>query len=611
LIFAISTKKKLPFLGAIMRHTSKYEQFKVYFIELFQESTEEVFAEAKKVFAVAGFITDHLGQADLSTIQTNLKDHKTPVYIGSSKESKASLLFGSLAVEDYARNISSSEELMTLNQIEMKLMELYAKPSVDTMEKFNSLTENANQWLDNFALNSIDLAKAKELCLSLYAMVRIMEINIGRYSSTAKFLASKANGIDFDKITNQFGLFLAKAEVKINELEAKILASPAADAMLEPELEIPVEPHTFEVETVSPVAQAIRNHFSVQCKAILERDNLSLEKKISKILKLIDANQNDLNILTTEKKTRAILVDKKTMAQALLQAIDHSTTQDILSIMATHPESYNDILTNSTPHEKEELLKQIAGVVAVPPAAAAYNAHTSTKTPGNVLELELTDTTSTNRRLLDTECKDTLRILAKKHLGTLTKELLASNEETDSISMNDLTQLLAENRAIRGVMSKSSDILQRVMINQKTLTDIAAVENKVNTFVNIHHGFFVKMSLSLSKYLGGFFKSSKADKVEQALQMQTRLSRLSENYRQQLIAQTRGVTEDAEIPEPIKTALLQLKEETNSSLMSASRPTADYNSVFTEFRAQFNRLATQDPAEPNPDNSNEPSSGPR
>lgn len=595
-----------------MRHTSKYEQFKVYFIELFQESTKEVLAEAKKVFAVAGFITDHLGQADLSKIKTDLKDHKTSVYIGSSKESKASLLFGYLAVEDYARILSSPEELIPLDQIAMKLMELYSAPSVDAMEKFNSLTENANQWLDNFALNSMDPAKAKELCLSLYAMVRIMEINIGRYSSTAKFLATKAYGIDFDKISNQFGLFLAKAEVKISELETKILATTAADAVTAPET-IPVpEPQTpFEVETASPVAQAIRNHFSEQCQVILERDNLSLEKKIGEIIELIDANQNDLNGLTAEKKARAVLVDRKTKTQDLLQAIDHSTTQDILSIMATHPESYNDVLTNSTPHEKEELLKQIARVVAVPPAAAAYNAHTSTKAPGKVLELELTDTTGTNRRILDAECKDTLRILAKRRLGRLTKEFDASNEETDSISMSDLTQLLAENRATRGVMSKSSDILQRVMINHKVLTDIAAVESKVNTFVNTHHGFFVKMSLSLSKYLGAFFKSSKADKVEQALLMQTRLSRLNENYRQQLIAQTRGITEDAEIPEPVKTALLQLKEGTNSSLMSASRPTADYNSVFTEFRAQFNRLATQDPAEPNPEDSNEPSSGPR
>lgn len=605
------------------------------FDEFFRSWRGAEAADEEDVLAIAKSIYDGVTNAKLTTIKRNFNNADSRDYQAVSRDPRGSLLFGRIAVAEYKdHNPLTHEEDALLHSIDNTIREMYLAPGPSMAAKFVNLTVAGNQWLDNYALTNSNPAKAKALCLSLYTMVKIAQIALSNLPYMARLLASAV--INLDDIEVRLRAFLEKAELTVEALDAQLVVAIPTPAAVGASRSTPAD------------LQIIKNHLNGQFQAIFNQDNVPFDEKIGQTLLHVNSIYADLTALVAAKEKTTALIGQIKHAENVLKAVgvSRSTGQDTLSLIATHEASYNNLLSNSTSGaEKRELIKQVEQLRAMTPsahadseltsdalfatfamfAALALNAfsttHTPTKPPSIPVSVAREPDSTSLRRDKDVECKSLLENLATEQVIRLIRERDASNAEIDRITRklagtnegtrvalstahsSTLTPLLAEKAAEFEALSMGSALISQITRNQKKLVEIAVVEKKINAFVQEHYTLGVWFSLVLSNLISDYFKSPKADKVEQALGMQTQLRQLSIDYTTRFSQGVKEISENPIIPSAVKTALRQLKEETSTivarpSVRSVVRE--DYTSVFTAFRTQYNKIVPEDPSEPPP-----------
>lgn len=357
----------------------------------------------------------------------------------------------------------------------------------------------------------------------------------------------------------------------------------------------------YDAVSEQPTPITLEEHFDALSFDVLTNAEGTLQNKIQCLKMSLAQTCNRLNQL----------IEQKTKATKLGEQFNLATKIDLLcktetyahDIVGKNKDDINTFLM-LMPAEEQDTWRQRLEKIA-PPDLKAVTTHklgTSAKQVMNWMpESNLVNTAKSHIPIIDKEFKTELQALAHAHMQKLYGTF---NEDTRQLSTGALDDLKAaidtsikalasENDEVMSLLqntplTKLNELITKININQTVITEYEVLVNlitetraklkttvgidaDIDIFLSNYDSFLVRLSLFVSHYLGSFFKTATADKIdkvsviktqihESKIQLQTRFEdalnsiknnqQISETIKATFVAKLEASLEEAPAQEP-------------------------------------------------------------
>ncbi len=560
------------------------------------------------VTAISSYVD---GVSDVRTLQHDLVAG-SPVYEQIVRlfhgRTYGALLYGKLAIEDYylqcaENNRFADHEEVPLALLVSTLRSLYESPHNNTARRLQQLLTQTHAWLVSLELNNENIALAKTTLLSLYTMLMLVDTKLAHLTLAEKTGLTLLS-INRTRARQDVGMLLNKTAERLTELERN-LAQPARVEENEPH----------------PVPRTFNQFIDAQCLNLLEQQGPTLAEKIAQVRTWLADVRTNLTALLAEKTQAVDLHQQLKHAITMLLAINTNEQQIIGKQYATelinkNRASFNNLLAHATTQEQQGwerrlerlehpgLLQQATKVsqYALSWATLLPTLAYRTFAPKSFVSWVSDHSFST----FDSECKLRLKALAEARVSSLHDALTASatikERLADLLVANDPTvkpQILAASTAkLSEILATTNEIYQvitdyealsiHIMHNQEKLQEIRGLNETVDSFITMHDGFFVKLSLFLAK-IHSLFKTDTAAKVEEVHTIKAALQHLKNQYE---LAVTDGMEEISQSPvlsPPLKEAVVAKLTPAPSPEPEAPHLPRNIITAFNLVKTTFNR----------------------
>lgn len=561
---------------------------------------------------IATFIAEFVNNSNLKGIQDNLKTKDSETFLkfnlySPEEERGLAGLYGllfylKLAIDDYktpqdGHATLSSDELKNLNDSLENINNLYQNPLWFPGRKLDALQSNINRWLTKHAPQSPNATKANELCLSFYTALKTINLNFDAILPQYKSAVDYAIGIEMRQGQITELLNITEEQIKKftppqieeerveNAMQGPLVAPSVAeveeeeffecsdgsepnqdDALLDAD-ESPITVADISSDDVSSTFDDICDDQSV---AILTTTGLSIKAKVEQLKLSLD--------LTYQRLTQ--LIEKKKQVNALeldysnVQAIEGACKEDrnASDIVKENVQTYR-LLLELYPDQAETLT----------PKLEQLDNQGISETVVFVVKGLFTQNTTPS---IGDECKEALQKLAHTHIEALRGQFNAdgtrrSDGELDRLErdIEEITSLLADghsavksslkntsiaileqsllptNRSKQGVIVMYEGLVNTILEHRNKLKKLEGLDQTVDAFIATYDSFLVTISLFLARYLGSFFKTNTADKIEQARSMKDQISQFKNGFEAVCQTSLDAIKNNKEISQSIKNEL--------------------------------------------------------
>ena len=551
-------------------------------------------------------INDYVDEKNLATIKDDLASIDSPKFQyfeqHSSKASRASVfgacLYGKFILEEYIIEDMEHAEKEAINAIRNSLESLYSSPLSSPADKLLQLINNGNLWLSDHALLTADLPRAKALCLSLYAALKLVRINLENLPALLS-ASLWMYGIKIPQLKTSLSTLNRKIAKTIGELELRI-NPPAANLVPEKKA---VEPLTLD------------RHINAQCLTIIEQVDSPLTSRFSTIISELSNVNNDITSLLVEKTQELALNEQINHAATMVQAIDDNELHDkkySLALIEANQDSYDSLIKHASEPERAEWLSRKSSL-SNPDYKRFINdwAQYGLSTLSHPLTLLFRSFVPTNAQkkissilpiTFDTECKVELKAMAQARVTKLVDiDLPKSKQSIEQLvtkmstkksdlkplllhcTLHDLQQRLNKNKLIIDVLTEYEQIRIHILQNQEQLKQLEDLSPLITIFINQHDSFLVWLSLLLAK-ICAFFKTKTATSVQAAKTMKATLGNLKNDYNAALDADFFKIESNTTMSAPFKEKLLtELTPIQHTVPHPGKKPTPTFHLVSTLF----------------------------
>ncbi len=490
---------------------------------------------------------------------------------------------------------------------------LLQKPGIfrGTNPLLDLLSTDTGLWVDTYAQQSHNPIKSQELCRSLYTVITILKLGLDEIPPSVGTLLRLAT-INIELRKGQLTQLLGQIATKIEEfpIVAPMLDLDAAedeeDAPLDLEEEAPPpadnvpptadnvptpaeneEDEYFDLTTPAeyeedeyfdlPTPITLREHFDAQALTILSAEEHNLPEKIRRIQGALELTNTGLTQLIEQKNSRNELITQQSPARTIIDAIAENNDR------RTGKQSASDLIRANQP-SVDELLRQIpedelaaweALQIQLAPAprngvfTAAANLYR--RLPESAQErINVYFVPASEDQLavaLDNLAKRQFRALrgereAAERLMDTTINQLAGNthpakELLKNATITELQRLSRINQAAQGVITEYARLVNHIVTTQQKLRDANGLDVHLDAFIVNYNSILVTISLFLSHYLGSFFKTDTADKIDKARTMKNNVRQWKEDYEAELQRDINDISSNPRISTSVKTAFVE------------------------------------------------------
>jgi len=474
------------------------------------------------------------------------------------------------AIDDYLRDEAVGEqEQEVLGNLSKQIGLIYGSSfPIRHLYRVLSIREQISTWLQTDAATHTNKAKAKDLCISIYVVLKIalfhgVEANLlsEEQQSTLQeyinFAETKIEAIEEAAPVDQIEGLEQDVEVELDNASGDEFFDPLnnadpqgeelgessddeyEDALVAPDIQEAVPPEPPRPPALrSPLAVApatLRAYFDEQYLAILSTDGPSLRENIGRIKASLEEKNRRIVTLNGQKQVEDDLNTLFHDAQKIINKITKNITQHerstALELIEAH-RAHIEFFRVSVPELcRVEWDFQEAGARQVVARSKAWLSKITTRIINSA------------QGTTDTSHKQAIIQLANNYLLTLrspppkkgkidrlqdeideTINLLAGDSRTAArllkgSTSHNLTALISENESMIRVLNDFEPFIARIEENQRRLRELTGLNSNLDAFIADYDGFFVKLSILLSYYISSIFKTNTADKIEKARTM--------------------------------------------------------------------------------------------
>ncbi len=582
------------------------------FRELFNTWRSENAADEMKYLINALIIQEFVDSSDLNTIKNHISHGEVPdTHFGASHKTRSfgALVYTKLVLEYYHENLDpASHELTIVKNIKTNIEHLYENPSNDLSIHVNGMLDNLHHWLDQYVILNPNKELAKQTLLSVYTALTFLQVKL-HHIEVWKIGVMTINGLDHDKLKKTTRALLKKTENKIHEIEH--ILNPTEDND---------EEGIDEITTID-------DFLNQTCLNIIKQEKIPLLEKIKRINAQMLHVDSETKKLISHKEESANIQDKMDKVLALMTAIDENEVKitdrkDAKQLVDEHRalvlELIDTLPTEALKQEWRDRIRQLdsseglinsakklgSKVLHYPTIVTRFMAAWTPQFIKSGLDRITPET-------IDSECKKKLKALATEQFQTLRstnleainqkrKELIVAlvGEDESTVSLFlELSKFDLENSSskivlLNQVMTDYAKLCAIVLYNQKKLKDVALLGVNLDDFLTKYDGFFVQVSLFLSR-ICSFFKTTLAAKVEEVTEIKGELSRLCVSFVGLINESKSKINMDPNISPEIKNAILtQLMTEEEPAVIHppAPHPADNETTYFHSIQTFFSQV---------------------
>ena len=366
-----------------------------------------------------------------------------------------------------------------------------------------------------------------------------------------------------------------------------------------------------------------RKKHRAQCVEIIEQQGLTLNAKMDAVKNILSRVGSGLSELLIEKTNESAIQAQIDGVLTLLLSIQtNAGKMSALDLIQSNKAYVDDLIAHASAQERkewEELMEQLSTPPTLlqkatdasqnvmswmtAPIAAAYR----TFAPTSVKKMVEDFLPST----VDSESKVRLKALAEARLPKLHKALEASQEKKELIvsqivnenlsvkqaildaATTKLEEILTTNCSVLEVITQYHALSTTILHNQNKLREAHILDENINKFIEDNGGFFVELSLFISK-ICSLFKTDIASKIEKIRTIKSALKNLKDAYEQAVDADMNAITNYPNHSNLIKNAVVaklipvRVEETQLERPPNGRKPIITFDSVQT----LFNRFIT-------------------
>lgn len=557
----------------------------------------------------AVLIANHMNEKKLSTIETELTPESEilATFRKHCTTNKLAHIYGSiaytkLAIEAYYQKSAINKALPNneqplLDALLKNLTSLYDNPYWRPTTTINQLILDAQSWL-----SIVDASNKREevifACLSLFALEKILLCTLAQ-SNEAQRIKLLYVGIDIEKTTTQINALLEETKKTMLRLEPTAAIEESAEYLdaledeyhsettslnsddLEDRLEENsdgLNPENNNFETASngdpfqdalednpdfpdsnasenvPLPLTIDMHFDEPLISLLNQGNTPLIVIMGLIQEKLKTMHQKISDLKTAKERKI----------ALNLALDEaSLAYDKPEPIRDKVASFVRPLSNTLSPKEEAQAKMIQ-------LGGKYNEQGVLISEGMLQELE-------------------------HHIKTLILDMADTRDEVkhelQRLQIPELEQLMAKNTAIHEVIAQFTTLIQQMTIHHQNIVQIQGLDTNIDAFILKHNTIYVKLSHFIAQWLGAWFKTDAADKIEKARVMKQALPAMRSHYQNQFDEGVRSIHNNTNISDALKTTFeASLQTSLRRSEPAPEVPSPSMITRFNQIKTLFNKL---------------------
>ncbi|ASQ45089.1 hypothetical protein [Legionella clemsonensis] len=477
---------------------------------------------------------------DLKNIKNDFHHVTSLNYIALNRYGKrefGALVYCKFIIQDYFA-CAGEEEQVLLNAIMENIDGLYIQGRVDTQTKLNSLIASCHLWLDNYTQNRVDVFQIKSLCCTLYLLLKVLEIFLKNLGGWSKQLAKPF--VDLNSLIHAIDNLLAKTEERFNAINTSTL-----------------------LEEKSIIPQNLAEFFDKKYLKIAatnptERYDLLLEK-----VSLLKTLVTDTRAVSMTLKKRHEVEKRIQNAQALLDLMEDNARRVIgrkyfLELIEENDKYFQDVMNCLDSEEKTALLEKVEQLKKPTSSQKVYSSvqygvSYVTALPTSAFRLTVPQdwqnyVVSVIPDTLDSQCKGELKFLIETALKKLKKTLADTETELQilaekfpadkeryeqfiksKISPEVIEQMIISSEVMMNSLAMYENLLSYANKMREISKEIYALNEKIDCFLQLHNGFWVKLSNFLARFFS-VFKTETAKLVGKVQAIQSELNALKQEY---------------------------------------------------------------------------------
>ncbi|WP_392536400.1 hypothetical protein [Legionella sp. 227] len=544
----------------------------------------------------AMLISDYVSSVDnLETIQVNA-GQKFKDFEQLKARTYGIIVFAKLFIDEAIEQLpeSAAKEKKILAHSSLIASTLYENWKNNTKENVFTLIGNIEKL---FLLNTqpfTDQNHYKTFMFSSYMLCHLIKVAIAQIDWRAQLVISAF--FDLNVIKAKVDFFLQKIEERIERLNHPELEAKKIDEVdpLKPVKDLLKERY-LKVLGLSPLIKvkptktgAVHKHGAPGAPRLLPSEVKQVNQNIFKSLTELEAEiekvSSGIFSIYESRRKKVELDEEIEKVSQLLIALDENDKKiigrkDFLDFIEEHKKLYQFLLENTEDTQKQQLLDKIsqlkASLESPNLSSGAIQGISWMATPLTVVYRTTTPQAvqeaigSTLPATWDGACKMELKALVYACLLDLQNKLKKKESQIAAInnrffnrdtslrlwlaseSFEQLEALKKANDMMKDAVQASCNLLTTIKQNALFLNKLQQSSQTLDDFVQLHDGFFVKISNFLAQYFA-FFKTETAKMIDDAVALKAKVDGLAGEYQRAVEQGVRQIEYTPNLDAPIK-----------------------------------------------------------
>ena len=555
----------------------------------------------------AVLIANYMNGKELSTIETELTPGSEilTTFMTYNEKKELAHIYGSivhtkLAIDAYYQksadnnNLPNNEQTV-LHALLKNLTSLYNYPYWYPTTTINQLILNAQSWL-----SIVDASNKREdvifACLSLFALEKILLCTLA-LSNEADRAGLLRFGIDIKKTTTEINALLEKTKQTMLSLEttAAIEESPAYLDALEYDSEMDSS-NSDDLEDALEENSDVLNPEDNESETDSNDDEFQDALEVNPDVQDPNASENvplpltidmhfDNPLISLLNQGDTPLIEKMGLIQEKLDTI-HQKISELKTAKERKIALNLELDKAFLAYQKPELL--------IDKAAFFVRPLSNTLSPKAEAQAKMIQLGGEYNEQGMLSSEGTLQI-SENHINTLILNMADTRDEVkhelQRLQIPELEQLMAKNRAIHEVIAQFTTLIDQMTIHHQNLVQIQGLDTNIDAFILKHNTIFVKLSHFIAQWLGAWFKTDAADKIEKARVMKQALPAMRSHYQNQFDEGVTSIHNNTNISDELKTTFeASLQTSLHTSELAPEVPSPSMVTRFNLIETLFNRL---------------------
>lgn len=309
----------------------------------------------------------------------------------------------------------------------------------------------------------------------------------------------------------------------------------------------------YDAVSEQPAPITLEAHFDALSLAVLTNVEGTLQDKIQRLKTSLDHTRDRLHQLIRQKTEATTLINQFNLATKIDIVCGAETyAHDIVSKNKDDIDRFLILMAS----EEQDLWNQRLGKIT-PPNLQEIATHKLVTTAKQVIgwmpESNLVDTAKSSIPMINSEFKKALQGLAHTHLqelcGTFDRDAnqlstgtLDDLKATIETNINELAngkgevmsllqttpliklhELITKIDTSKTVITEYEALVNRITETRTKLKTAVGIDAEIDIFLSNYDSFLVRLSLFVSHYLGSFFKTATADKIDNVSVIKTQI----------------------------------------------------------------------------------------